>query len=144
MKISFFLIIILFSVKLHAGAPAPKGALPEPPYTFKKGTLINYEVEWNRDSIKEYLTEEPGLKEPLLGGIDIFLTKYDLPILKINYAIIWINYENKNKKIILSFIGPNENSLRLIENILKNNTKLSKNRITKINNKISKIKKNRI
>ena len=55
--ILLFISILIINVNLYAGAPAPSSALPEPPYTFKKGTLAGCILKKVKQTIiitKEY------------------------------------------------------------------------------------------
>ena len=138
MKFILLLIsIFIINVSLYAGAPAPSSSLPEPPYTFQKGTLLTINVEWQKASIKKYFPEVNELGDIIRGGIDIYFTKYKKPLTKIDYAIMWVNLDNDEKKIILAFVGPDYDSNRLIEKITEKNLNLSKSRLMLINNKVS-------
>ena len=135
--ILLFISILIINVNLNAGAPAPSSSLPEPPYTFQKGTLLTINVEWQKASIKKYFPEVNELGDIIRGGIDIYFTKYKKPLTKIDYAIMWVNLDNDEKKIILAFVGPDYDSNRLIEKITEKNLNLSKSRLMLINNKVS-------
>ena len=74
MKILFlYILFIILSLKVNAGAPAPSTSLPEPPYVFEKGTLITAEVNWNKDSIQKFLPNDTKLDEVVNGSIEVFL-----------------------------------------------------------------------
>ena len=76
MKILYVYIpLIIFSLEINAGAPAPSTSLPEPPYVFEKGTLITAEIDWNKDSIKKFVPNDIKLDEVTNGGIEVFFTK---------------------------------------------------------------------
>ena len=78
MKIIFLhIILIMFSLKINAGAPAPSTSLPEPPYVFEKGTLISAEVDWNKDSIQKFVPNDIKLDEVVNGSVEVFLTKHE-------------------------------------------------------------------
>ena len=136
---SFFLIPLIYSISfiLIAGAPAPKDALPQPPYIFKNGNLLSVEVQWNRASIKSFLPEDFAAKESITGGINVYLTKSNRPLSKLSYTVAWIDNHNGNKEIFLGFFGPNDDGNRLINNISKINGELGKNKMMLLNNKIS-------
>ena len=127
----------MFSLKINAGAPAPSTSLPEPPYVFEKGTLITAEVDWNIDSIKKYVPNDINLKEIVNGSIEVFLTKYDKPLTKISYVLIWLNLDNSHKKLVIGFIGPDYDSNRIIEKISEKKLSLAKSRLMLINEKVS-------
>ena len=65
-----YILFFLFSLKINAGAPAPSTSLPEPPYVFEKGTLITAEVDWNKESIKKFISNDINLDETVNGSID--------------------------------------------------------------------------
>ena len=138
MKVLYiYILLIILSLELNAGAPAPSTSLPEPPYVFEKGTLITAEVDWNKDSIKEFIPTDIKLDEVVNGGIEVFFTKYEKPLAKINYVLIWLNLKNDNKKLILGFVGPNYDSNRIIEKISEKKLILAKSRLMIINEKVS-------
>ena len=138
MKIFFLNILFaIFSLKINAGAPAPSTSLPEPPYIFEKGTLITAEVDWNKDSIKKFVPDNIKLDEVVKGSIEIFFTRHDKPLAKINYVLIYLNLNESHKKLVLGFVGPNYDSNRIIEKISEKKLTLAKSRIMLINEKIS-------
>ena len=138
MKILFlYILFIIFSLKIHAGAPAPSTSLPEPPYVFEKGTLITAEVDWNKDSIKKFISSDIKLDEVVNGGIEVFFTKHKKPLDKINYVLIWLNLQNDYKRLVLGFVGPNYDSNRIIEKISEKKLTLAKSRLMIINEKVS-------
>ena len=127
----------MFSLKINAGAPAPSTSLPEPPYVFEKGTLITAEVNWNKDSIQKFVPKDIKLDEVVNGSIEVFFTRHEKPLAKINYVLIWLNLHNNHKKLVLGFVGPNYDSNRIIEKISEKKLTLAKSRIMLINEKIS-------
>ena len=131
------ILFFIFILKLNAGAPAPSTSLPEPPYSFEKGTLITVEVDWDKDSLKPYISNDIKLDEVIKGGIDVFFTKYDKPLAKINYVLVWINLPNNNKTLALGFVGPNYDSNRIIEKISEKSLTLAKSRLMLINEKVT-------
>ena len=138
MKILYlYILLIIFSLEIKAGAPAPSTSLPEPPYVFEKGTLITAEVNWNKDSIKEFIPNDMELDEVINGGIEVFFTKHEKPLTKINYVLIWLNLQNDNKKLVLGFVGPDYDSNRIIEKISEKKLILAKSRLMMINEKVS-------
>ena len=138
MKVLYiYILLIILSLELNAGAPAPSTSLPEPPYVFEKGTLITAEVDWNKDSIKEFIPTDIKLDEVVNGGIEVFFTKYEKPLAKINYVLIWLNLHNNHKKLVLGFVGPNYDSNRIIEKISEKKLTLAKSRLMIINEKVS-------
>ncbi len=138
MKILYlYLLLIILSLEINAGAPAPSSSLPEPPYVFDRGTLITAEVDWNKDTIKKFIPSDIKLDEVVNGGIEVFFTKYEKPLAKINYVLIWLNLKNDNKKLILGFVGPNYDSNRIIEKISEKKLILAKSRLMIINEKVS-------
>jgi hypothetical protein len=137
---NYYLLIIikvLFIIKCHSGAPAPSTSLPNPPYTFNKGTLLSVGVVWDNESIKDYLPKNLKLKNATTGGLDIYFTKNKEPISKINYALLWINLKNNNKKLIIGFIGSSFDTNRLIEKVSERTFSSADNRLMIINNKVS-------
>lgn len=142
-----YILLILINLKLYAGAPAPSTSLPEPPYVFKKGTLFSAEIQWDKESIKKYLPNNVDLKKIVTGGIDVYFTKHNKPLNKINYVLVWADLKNDNKILVLGLIGPSYDSNRLIEKISEKKLTLSKTRLmlinekfffrTKINNKLA-------
>ena len=138
MKILFlYILFIILSLKVNAGAPAPSTSLPEPPYVFEKGTLITAEVDWNKDSIQRFVSYDIKLDEVVNGSIEVFFTKYEKPLSKINYVLIWLNLNNNHKKLVLGFVGPNYDSNRIIEKISEKKLTLAKSRLMLINDKVS-------
>ena len=138
MKIFFLnIILILLSLKINAGAPAPSTSLPEPPYVFEKGTLITAEVEWNKDSIQKFVHNDTKLDEVVNGSIEVFFTRHEKPLAKINYVLIWLNLQNNHKKLVLGFVGPTYDSNRIIEKISEKKLTLAKSRLMLINEKVS-------
>ncbi len=138
MKILFlYIILIIYSFKVNAGAPAPSTSLPEPPYVFEKGTLITAEVNWNKDSIQKFVPNDIKLDEVVNGSIEVFFTRHDKPLAKINYVLIWLNLQNDHKKLVLGFVGPDYDSNRIIEKISEKKLTLAKSRLMLINEKIS-------
>ena len=138
MKILFlYILLIIFSLKINAGAPAPSTSLPEPPYVFEKGTLITAEVDWNKDSIQKFIPNDIKLDEVVNGSIEVFFTRHEKPLAKINYVLIWLNLQNNHKKLILGFVGPNYDSNRIIEKISEKKLTLAKSRLMLINEKVS-------
>ena len=138
MKIFFLnILLIIFSLQINAGAPAPSTSLPEPPYVFEKGTLITAEVNWNKDSIQKFVPKDIKLDEVVNGSIEVFFTRHEKPLAKINYVLIWLNLHNNHKKLVLGFVGPNYDSNRIIEKISEKKLTLAKSRIMLINEKIS-------
>ena len=127
----------MFNLKINAGAPAPSSSLPEPPYVFEKGTLITAEVDWNKDSIQRFVPNDIKLDEVVNGSIEIFLTRHEKPLAKINYVLIWLNLNNNHKKLVMGFIGPNYDSNRIIEKISERKLTLAKSRLMLINEKVS-------
>ena len=127
----------MFSLKINAGAPAPSTSLPEPPYVFEKGTLITAEVSWNKNSIQKFVPNDIELDEVVNGSIEVFFTKHEKPLAKINYVLIWLNLYNNHKKLVLGFVGPNYDSNRIIEKISEKKLTLAKSRLMLINEKIS-------
>ena len=127
----------MFSLKINAGAPAPSTSLPEPPYVFEKGTLITAEVSWNKNSIQKFVPNDIKLDEVVNGSIEVFFTKHEKPIAKINYVLIWLNLYNNHKKLVLGFVGPNYDSNRIIEKISEKKLTLAKSRLMLINEKVS-------
>jgi len=132
-----YIILIIFSLNINAGAPAPSTSLPEPPYVFEKGTLITAEVDWNKDSIQKFLPSDIKLDEIVNGNIEVFFTKHDKPLAKINYVLIWLKLRNNHKKLVLGFVGPNYDSNRIIEKISEKKLTLAKSRLMLINEKVS-------
>ena len=132
-----YILLIMFSLEINAGAPAPITSLPEPPYVFEKGTLITAEVDWNKDSIKKFISSDIKLDEVVNGGIEVFFTKHKKPLDKINYVLIWLNLQNDYKRLVLGFVGPNYDSNRIIEKISEKKLTLAKSRIMIINEKVS-------
>ena len=132
-----YILLIILSLEINAGAPAPSTSLPEPPYIFEKGTLITADVDWNKDSIRKYLPSDIQLDEVVNGGIEVFFTKYEKPLAKINYVLIWLNLQNGHKKLVLGFVGPNYDSNRIIEKISEKKLILAKSRLMLINEKVS-------
>ena len=124
-------------MNINAGAPAPSTSLPEPPYVFEKGTLITVEVNWNKDSIQKYLPSDIKLDEIINGSIEVFFTRHEKPLAKINYVLIWLKLQNNHKKLILGFVGPNYDSNRIIEKISEKKLTLAKSRLMLINEKVS-------
>ena len=101
MKILFlYILFIIFSLKVNAGAPAPSTSLPEPPYVFEKGTLITAEVDWNKDAIQKFVPSDIKLDEIVNGSIEVFFTRHEKPLAKINYVLIWLNLQNDHKKLV--------------------------------------------
>ena len=138
MKILFlYILFIILSLKVNAGAPAPSTSLPEPPYVFEKGTLITAEVDWNKDSIQRFVSYDIKLDEVVNGSIEVFFTKHEKPLSKINYVLIWLNLNNNHKKLVLGFVGPNYDSNRIIEKISEKKLTLAKSRLMLINDKVS-------
>ena len=138
MKVLYlYLLLIILNLELNAGAPAPSTSLPEPPYVFEKGTLITAEVDWNIDSIKKFIPTDIKLDEVVNGGIEVFFTKHNKPLAKINYVLIWLNLQNDNKKLVLGFVGPDYDSNRIIEKISEKKLTLAKSRLMIINEKVS-------
>ena len=138
MKVLYlYILLIILSLELKAGAPAPSTSLPEPPYVFEKGTLITAEVDWNKDSIKKYIPTDIKLDEVVNGGIEVFFTKHEKPLAKINYVLIWLNLQNNHKRLVLGFVGPNYDSNRIIEKISEKKLILAKSRLMIINEKVS-------
>ena len=131
------ILLIIFSLNINAGAPAPSTSLPEPPYVFEKGTLITAEVNWNKDSIQKYLPSDIKLDEIINGSIEVFFTRHEKPLAKINYVLIWLKLQNNHKKLILGFVGPNYDSNRIIEKISEKKLTLAKSRLMLINQKVS-------
>ena len=131
-----YVLLIILSLEINAGAPAPSTSLPEPPYIFEKGTLITIEVDWDKASIKKFIPNDIKLDEVVNGGVEVFLTKHEKPLAKINYVLIWLNLQNNHKKLILGFVGPNYDSNRIIEKISEKKLILAKNRLTIINEKV--------
>ena len=137
---NFLLILIstlVINVSSFAGAPAPSTSLPEPPYVFKNGTLVTINLEWQKASINKYFSTANQRGEVIKGGIDIYFTKQKKPLTKIDYALMWVNISNEEKKIILAFVGPGYDSNRIIEKITEKSLNLSKSRLMLINNKVS-------
>ena len=132
-----YILLIMFSLEINAGAPAPITSLPEPPYVFEKGTLITAEVDWNKDSIKKFISSDIKLDEVVNGGIEVFFTKHKKPLDKINYVLIWLNLQNDYKRLVLGFVGPNYDSNRIIEKISEKKLTLAKSRIMIMNEKVS-------
>ena len=132
-----YILLIIFSLEINAGAPAPITSLPEPPYVFEKGTLITAEVDWNKDSIKKFISSDIKLDEVVNGGIEVFFTKHKKPLDKINYVLIWLNLQNDYKRLVLGFVGPNYDSNRIIEKISEKKLTLAKSRIMIMNEKVS-------
>ena len=138
MKILFlYILLFIFSLNINAGAPAPSTSLPEPPYVFEKGTLITAEVDWNKDSIQKFLSSDIKLDEIVKGSIEIFFTRHEKPLAKINYVLIWLNLQNDHKKLVLGFVGPDYDSNRIIEKIAEKKLTLAKSRLMIINEKVS-------
>ncbi|GIS24279.1 MAG: hypothetical protein CM15mP124_7590 [Alphaproteobacteria bacterium] len=138
MKVLYlYILLIILSLEINAGAPAPSTSLPEPPYVFKKGTLITAEVDWNKDSIKKFVSNDIKLDEVVNGGIEVFFTKHEKPLAKINYVLIWLNLQNDHKKLVLGFVGPDYDSNRIIEKISEKKLTLAKSRLMIINEKVS-------
>ncbi len=138
MKIIYLnILLIILSLNIYAGAPAPSTSLPEPPYIFEKGTLITAEVDWNKDSIQKFLPSDIKLDEVANGSIEVFFTRHEKPLAKINYVLIWLKLQNNHKKLILGFVGPNYDSNRIIEKISEKKLTLAKSRIMLINEKVS-------
>ena len=138
MKILFlYILFVTFSLKVNAGAPAPSTSLPEPPYVFEKGTLITAEVDWNKDSIQKFVSNDIKLDEVVNGGIEVFFTRHEKPLSKINYVLIWLNLHNNHKKLVLGFVGPDYDSNRIIEKISEKKLTLAKSRLMLINEKVS-------
>jgi len=138
MKVLYlYILLIILNLELNAGAPAPSTSLPEPPYVFEKGTLITAEVDWNEDSIKKFIPTDIKLDEVVNGGIEVFFTKYEKPLTKINYVLIWLNLQNNHKRLVLGFVGPDYDSNRLIEKISEKKLTLAKSRLMIINEKVS-------
>ncbi|OUU63576.1 MAG: hypothetical protein CBC22_00720 [Alphaproteobacteria bacterium TMED62] len=131
------ILTLVLNLKLYAGAPAPNTSLPLPPYKFEKGTLLTINVEWEKNSLKKYLSEDIIMTDTLKGGIDIYFTKHKKPLARIDYALMWIDQINEEKNIILAFVGPSYDSNRLIEKISEKKLTLSKSRLMQINNKVS-------
>ena len=131
------ILLIIFSLNINAGAPAPSTSLPDPPYIFEKGTLITAEVDWNKDSIKKFVPNDIKLNEVVNGSIEVFFTRHEKPLAKINYVLIWLNLQNDNKKLVLGFVGPDYDSNRIIEKISEKKLTLSKSRLMLINKKVS-------
>ena len=132
-----YILLIILSLEINAGAPAPSTSLPEPPYVFEKGTLITAEVDWNEDSIKKFIPRDIKLDEVVNGGIEVFFTKHEKPLAKINYVLIWLNLQNNHKRLVLGFVGPNYDSNRIIEKISEKKLILAKSRLMIINEKVS-------
>ena len=132
-----YILLIILSLEINAGAPAPSSSLPEPPYVFDRGTLITAEVDWNKDTIKKFIPSDIKLDEVVNGGIEAFFTKYEKPLAKINYVLIWLNLQNNHKRLVLGFVGPNYDSNRIIEKISEKKLTLAKSRIMLINEKVS-------
>jgi hypothetical protein len=130
-------LLIILSLKINAGAPAPSTSLPEPPYVFEKGILITAEVDWNKDSIKKFVPTDIKLDEVVNGSIEVFFTKHEKPLAKINYVFISLNLQNNHKKLVLGFVGPNYDSNRIIEKISEKKLTLAKSRLMLINEKVS-------
>ena len=138
MKILFlYFLLIIFSFKINAGAPAPSTSLPEPPYVFERGTLITAEVNWNKDSIKKFIPNNIKLDEVVSGSIEVFFTRHTKPLNKINYVFFSVYLHNDNKKLVLGFVGPNYDSNRIIEKISEKKLTLAKSRLMLINEKVS-------
>ena len=132
-----YILLIIFSLEINAGAPAPSTSLPEPPYVFEKGTLITAEVDWNKDSIQKFVPNDIKLDEVVNGSIEAFFTRHEKPLTKINYVLIWLNLNNNHKKLVMGFIGPNYDSNRIIEKISEKKLTLAKSRLMIINEKVS-------
>ena len=132
-----YILLIIYSLKISAGAPAPSTSLPEPPYVFEKGTLITAEVDWNKDSIQKFIPNDIKLEEVTNGSIEVFFTRHDKPLTKINYVLIWLNLHNKHKRLVMGFVGPNYDSNRIIEKISEKKLTLAKSRLMLINEKVS-------
>ena len=132
-----YILLVIFSFNINAGAPAPSTTLPEPPYVFEKGTLITADVDWNEDSIRKFLPNDIKLDEIVNGSIEVFFTKHDKPLAKINYVLIWLNLPNNHKKLVLGFVGPNYDINRIIEKISEKKLTLAKTRLMLINEKVS-------
>ena len=132
-----YALLIIFSFKINAGAPAPSTSLPEPPYVFERGTLITAEVDWNKDSIQKFIPKNIKLEEVVNGSIEVFFTKHAKPLDKINYVFIWVNLHNNSKKLVLGFVGPSYDSNRIIEKISETKLTLANSRLMLINEKVS-------
>lgn len=136
-NICLYILLFLFGLNLNAGAPAPSTSLPEPPYIFEKGTLLTAEVDWNKNSLQEFLPNNIELGDIVSGGIDVFFTRHNKPLTKINYVLIWIKKSNNEKILILGFVGPNYDSNRLLEKISEKSLTLAKSRLMLINEKVA-------
>ena len=145
-KILLNIFLVMFVFKLNGGAPAPSTSLPKPPYIFDKGTLMTAEVNWKTDTIKQLLPDNIEFDKVVNGGIDVFFTRHNKPLTKINYALIWVNLDSNNKILILGFVGPDYDSNRLIEKISERGLTLAKSRLMLVNEKFSfrKIIKNKL
>ena len=138
MKILFLhILLVIFSLKINAGAPAPSTSLPEPPYAFEKGTLITAEIDLDKDSIKKFVPNDIKLDEVVNGSIEVFFTRHEKPLAKINYVLISLNLQNNSKKLVLGFVGPDYDSNRIIEKISEKKLTLAKSRLMLINEKVS-------
>ena len=136
MKLFLKYILCIISFNLYAGAPAPKDSLPQPPYLFKDGMLIELKLQWNAKSISKFIPKGMDPQNIIYGGINMYLTKSNKPLSNLNYTTAWMNIEN-NKRIIIDFYGPNDKSNRLINAITKFQSDISKSKMMLINNKIS-------
>ena len=106
-------------MNVNAGAPAPSSSLPEPPYIFEKGTLLTAEVDWNKNSLQEFLPNNIELGDIVGGGIDVFFTRHNKPLTKINYVLIWIKKSNNEKVLIFNSCYVNYNDSKIGEALIK-------------------------
>ena len=77
------------------------------------------------------------LDEIINGSIEVFFTRHEKPLSKINYVLIWLNLHNNHKRLVLGFVGPDYDSNRIIEKISEKKLTLAKSRLMLINEKVS-------
>ena len=135
------LFAILLQTSLYAGAPAPKTNMPTPPFNFKNGKLLSIQIKWEKKDVLSLIPQEYIDDDIVKGGIAIFSSKLKQAFNPVTFSYAWIDIKTRDNKksryIIFGVFGPDEDLNFIMQNTYFTKTKLGKNRITNINNKVS-------
>ena len=143
MKIKIFFLLLTFinftfTNLLFAGAPAlNKDPIPPAPYSLIKTNHLIIGVEWDKESIKEYLPLEIEDKNIITGGINIFNSKKKQAFSPLSGGYAWmdITKDGKNEKLILfSIYGLNKTINNVMKSVFKLDSEIGSNKVTLINN----------
>lgn len=145
----FFLIffLILYSSISLSGAPAVDDSpIPTPPYLINNAKHLSIGVEWDINTIKQYMPDGYIINSNIKinGGINIFSSRGKFPLSPLTGSFAWVDLQDINSSsnkshrwVLFGIFGPNKDIIKIMTNVYNLDLKTGANKVTLINQSAS-------